>query len=417
MPLLKLFKERDGDWVIDKELLGRIVRTLRDTERPAIVYLFSTHFGQNAPIEEALAADPANLSWTPAGPLPKDTYYGTAIYNWSVANTRTAITRPTNPGRRRRDPGDLQAGAAADRKDQGRHAAGRSAPAVSPTSSRAWASRRPISCRTTARFRRSVFAMFLAELFRHHRALNARFGSSWSSFDQVEPPSKDVRTTPLRDVTEHIDSFAHGSLPISGWAHATGATDLEPAMVRIYLNGDLIGRVPANLGRQDVLAALPELGTANTGWRYDIDFRELPTGLHRIDVFLENRPDDLVHLSTRNIAILDKGQQTPSPLPQKKLPASRKPDASVKASVDLPADQSSYFHNPLATLWHLFRAMQVARYLQWFNQSVKPDCLARTRRYTHQIIPFTNPGWDETKFAIDASLQPRRHRPGCQPVW
>jgi len=28
VPLLKLFKERDGDWVIDKESLGRFVRTL-----------------------------------------------------------------------------------------------------------------------------------------------------------------------------------------------------------------------------------------------------------------------------------------------------------------------------------------------------------------------------------------------------
>ncbi len=91
VPLLQLFKERDGDWVIDKELLGRVVRTVRDTDRPAILYLFSTHFGQNAPIEAALAADPANLGWTPQGPLPKDSYYGSAIYNWSL-NKRTAIT-------------------------------------------------------------------------------------------------------------------------------------------------------------------------------------------------------------------------------------------------------------------------------------------------------------------------------------
>jgi hypothetical protein len=59
----------------------------------------------------------------------------------------------------------------------------------------------------------------------------------------------------------------------------------------------------------------------------------------------------------------------------------------------------------MARLWHLFRGLQVARYIQWFNQSVKPACLARTKRYTHQIIPFTNPSWDETKFAVDASLQ------------
>jgi len=213
-----------------------------------------------------------------------------------------------------------------------------------------------------------------------------------------------VRTTALRDFTEHIDSFAHGWLPISGWAYVPGAPDRSPAMVRIYRNGELIARVPASLGRQDVLSALPQLGTANTGWRFDMDFRKLPTGLYRIDVVLENKPGDLVHLATRTIAILDKSQQSPPPLPQEALTVARAPDASVKASVDLPVDQSSYFYNPLVTYWHAFRALQVADYLQSFNKALALPCMAQTPRYTHQIVPFSNPGWDETKFAIDASL-------------
>jgi hypothetical protein len=404
VPLLKLFKERDGDWFIDREMLGRIVRTLRDTERPAIVYLFSTHFGQDAPIEEALAADPANLSWTPAGPLPKDTYYWAPIYNWALANTRTAISARRVQAAEalireicKLEPRQIEKIRGVTLLGEVHH--------LFPKFESGMGFAPPYLVSDYSELSRAGFRAALGDYFGTIEGLNARFGSSWTSYEQLEPPSKDVRTTPLRDFTEHIDSYAHGSLPISGWAHVKGATDREPAMVRIYLNGDPIGRVPANLGRQDVLAALPELGTANTGWRYNLDFRELPTGLHRIDVFLENRPDDLVHLSTRTIAILDKRQQTASPLPQRQLPASRTADASVKASVDTPADQSSYFYNPMARLWHLFRAMQVARYIQWFNESLKPGCLARTKRYTHQIIPFTNPSWDETKFAVDSSLQ------------
>ncbi len=96
-------------------------------------------------------------------------------------------------------------------------------------------------------------------------------------------------------------------------------------MVRIYRNGELIARVPASLGRQDVLSALPQLGTANTGWRFDMDFRKLPIGLYRIDVLLENKPGDLVHLATRNIAILDKTQQPPQTVARRKRcrPAAR----------------------------------------------------------------------------------------------
>src|SRR5665647_1159843 len=65
MPLLKLFKRAGSDWIIDTDAVGRLVRTIRDTERPVIVYLFSNHFGVRAPLEEALAADPRNLSATP----------------------------------------------------------------------------------------------------------------------------------------------------------------------------------------------------------------------------------------------------------------------------------------------------------------------------------------------------------------
>src|SRR5512140_2400415 len=93
VPLLKLFKRAGRDWVIDNDAVGRLVRTIRDTERPVIVYLFSDHFGVNAPIEEALEADPSNLSATPLGPLQRDKYYGSDIFSWSIASTSNEITQ------------------------------------------------------------------------------------------------------------------------------------------------------------------------------------------------------------------------------------------------------------------------------------------------------------------------------------
>ena len=405
VPLLKLFKERDGDWVIDRELLGRVVRTLRDTERPVILYLFSTHFGQGAPIEEALAADPANLAWTAQGPLPKGSFYGAEIYNWSLAGTRTAIT-----ARR------VQAAQAVLReicKLEPRHAAKiRGITLLGelhhlfPNYDRGMGFVPPYLVSDYSEVSKADFRRFLE---RHHRTiekLNAAIGTRWTSFQQIEPPSRDLRTTPLRDFTEHIDSFAHGSMPISGWAYLPRAKDSPVLMVRIYRNGELVARVPASMGRQDVLEVLPELGSANPGWRFDLDFRNLPRGMHRIDVFLENRPDDLIHLATRHVAILDRTRQAPTPLPQKQLPASRGPDASVKASVDMPADQSSYFYNPLVRYWHAFRALQVADYLRSFERAtLQAQCVTGTKRYTHQILPFTHPAWDDTKFAVDTSLR------------
>lgn len=404
IPLLKLFHEQAGDWLIDKEQLGRIVRTVRDTDRPVVLYLFSTHFSQNAPIERFLAADPANLSWTQKGPLPVDKYYGEPLYNWSLVNMRTALT-----ARR------IQAAEAVVReicKLEPRHIAKIRAVTLLgelhhlfPDFEAGMGFKPPYLVSDYSAKSKADFQWFLERYFGDIRNLNRIVGGSWKSFAEISPPSKDIRTEPLKDYFEHIDSYAHGSLPISGWAYLKGATDASPAFVRIYRNGDLLARVPANLGRQDVLTALPELGTANTGWRFNMDFKALPTGVHRIDVFLEGGPNELVHLATRNVAILDRRQETPQPLAQKALPPNRLADASTKAFVDVPGDQTSYFYNPLVTYWHAFRSLQVVAYLQKFSQAVSPQCMKDTPRFTHQIIPFTNPGWDENKFAIEASLR------------
>jgi hypothetical protein len=121
---------------------------------------------------------------------------------------------------------------------------------------------------------------------------------------------------------------------------------------------------------------------------------------------LEDRSNPLIHLGTRQIAIMDRAQKTPAPMAQTPLPASVPAADLVLGNIDLPADQSSYFHNPLVPLWHEFRNQQVVAYLEYFNGIVAQSCLAGTPRYTHQIIPFTNPGWDENKYAIAASLRP-----------
>ena len=247
----------------------------------------------------------------------------------------------------------------------------------------------------------------LAHEFVHIAKLNRVLGSDYASFGEVLPPARDIRTEPLKRFTEHIDSFAHGSLPIAGWAHVPQASANAPAWVHVYRNGMFIGKTPVSQGRQDVLAARPELGDANTGWRLDMDFRRLPTGLHRIDVFLEPRPGQLTHLGTRQIALMDRQQQTPVLQPQRPLPDSTPADAALAAHIDLPAEQSSYYYNPLVPLWHAYRGQQVVDYLQFFDGVVNRSCLAGTPHYTHQIVPFANPGWDANKFAIQASLRPQ----------
>ena len=78
--------------------------------------------------------------------------------------------------------------------------------------------------------------------------------------------------------------------------------------------------------------------------------------------------------------------------------------AKSRGASTTPQDLASVYFNPLAPLWHEFRNAQVVGYLAHFERQVRGSCLGSVPLYTHQIAPFVNPGWDTTKFAVDASL-------------
>lgn len=410
VPLLQLFRATNQGWALDTERIERVARTVRDTQRPLVLYLFSTHFATDAPLEKALSTDPANLAQTRDGPMPTSRYYGAPLYNWTLARTDTPLTTYRVQATQALLTEICRLPAQDIAKIRGVTLLGELHHLFPDFEAGMGFGG---TYRVTDYSPASVagFQQFLRREFQQIDRLNRQLGTDYATFEQVQPPARDIRTEPLQRYTEHIDPFAHGSLPIAGWAFAPRPAGAPPAWVHVYRNGVFIGKTPVNKGRQDVLQAKPELGDANTGWRLDMDFKRLPVGLHRLDVFLEARPGQLQALGTRHIAIMDKQQRTPLPQAQHPLPTSAPADTALQAHIDWPAEQSAYYYNPLVPLWHAFRGQQVVDYLQFFQGVVQQSCLANTPQYTHQIIPFTNPSWDENKFAIQASL---RARPGLR---
>jgi hypothetical protein len=403
VPLLAMFKASGSDWIIDDAAVARVVRTIRDVRRPVILYLFSTHFAQNAPIEQVLQADARNIAETPNGPVPPDSYYGSRIFNWTFSSTDNDIARRRVQATQavlaqvcKLEPAEIARVRGVTLLGELHH--------LFPGFQTGMGFTGPYLVSDYSEASKRGFRVFLQTKFGSVQALNSALGTGWTSFSQVDPPSRDIRTMPLRDFTEHIDSFAHGTFPVAGWVHVKAPREQSRQVIRVYRDGELLGVARVGLGRQDVLQSLPEFGVANTGWRLDVDFRSLPPGLHRIDVYLEDGQSALIHLATRKVAIMDRQQNTPGPALQKDLPPSRELPEGVRMSVDLPLDQSSYFYNPLVPLWHAFRGQQVVDYLESFGSVVRSSCLSKTRLYTHQIVPFTNPGWDENKYAAQASL-------------
>lgn len=405
VPLLQMFKAQQNGWQIDAERVQRIVNTVRDNPRPLVLYLFSTHFSAHAPLEEALARDPDNLAQTRDGLLPVDQYYGAPIYPWSVARTDNSLTQRREEAMRavlgalcQLPPKDLRKIRGVTLLGELHH--------LFPDFQVGMGFAPPYRITDYSRRSAQDFQRFLQEQFHQISRLNRVLGAHYTDFNDIQPPSRDIRSEPLQTYLEHIDAYAHGILPVAGWAFVPHASPDNPPWIHVYRNGSLQGKTRANQGRQDVLQAKPELGNANTGWRLDLDYRQWPAGVHRIDIFIESTPGRLTPLGTREVAIMDRQQSTPAPRPQAPLPASHIAPEGMQGHIDMPSQQAAFYYNPLVPLWHTFRERQVVRYLRHFNDVADASCLRATPRYTHQIIPFTNPGWDANKFAIDASLHP-----------
>ncbi len=406
VPLLNLFEPQGDGWMVDAQAVRRIANTVQAVDRPVVLYLFSTHFSEGAPIEPVLAQDTANLAVTPQGPLPVDRFLNVPLYPWSIARTDNAITQRREEAIRAVADGVCALPPASRQRIAGINLLGE-VHHLYPDFEAGMGYGRPYVLTDYSRTSRAGFRAFLRQRFGGVAALNAYLGSSFASFDDLEPPSRDIRRDRLDHFWQHVDDAAAGSLAVGGWLHDASLPAGTTPWVRVYLDGQPVGRVPASFVRQDVADARPELGTAKVGWRYDLRFADQPLGVHRIDIALEGEGGRLRHLATRHIAVMGRDQATPAPVPMRQpLPPMALPDGRVSLWIDAPQDSRAVFYNPLVPLWHAFRNQQVVDYLAHFDRLLAGTCLAGVPRRTQQILPAEKAGWDGTRFASEQSLLP-----------
>ena len=403
IPLLRLFDLKGSTIEINLNSVRRFAKSIQQVDRPVILYLFSNHFGVGSPVEDFLAKNPENLMQSVKGGMQKDSFYDNNIYPWSFVNTDNQITKLREQAfeavldevcklpwvTRRRVEGVTILGELHHMFPNFQGGMGFSGDYVISD----------YSSRSVDGFRR-----YLMRKYKSIAELNQYLGSSFLNFEEVTPPSKDIRKDVLKNYWNHIDSYAHGTLPITGWIAANQNDVSLKDWVQIYKNGEFLKRVPVAFGRQDVLAAHPEFASADVGWSYDLSYAGLSPGLHSLDIFLERGNKPLVLLANRQIAIMEKTQATPILLVSKALPESVSPDKSLMFNIDNPVNLSSYYYNPLVVLWHDFRKSQVSDYLRHFRDIADGKCINSKLIYSHQILPFVNPGWDENKYAVGRDL-------------
>lgn len=410
VPLLNLFERNaSGAWVIDRTATARIARTVQEVQRPMVLYLFSTHFSERAPIEPELAADPANIAHTQHGALPVDSFMGEAMYPWSIARTDNSITQR----REQAIAAVLEPLCALPREARARivginllgevhHLYPSFESGMGADSDYLISDYSPASIEGFRRWLRQRFGTL--EALNTH--LNGAPSTPFASWDDVRPPARNIHREQLEHFWQHLDDTAAGMLAISGWAHDASLPKGRFPWVRIYVDGVLYARVRASAGRLDVEQALPDVGS-RVGWRYDLPFAGLPRGRHRIDVMQEGSGGRLYNMGTRFIAVMGQSLEPVAEAPMRgALPEALPPQAHIRHSLDTPHDGRAVFFNPLAVLWHEWRAQQVVDYLAHFDRVLAASCLADVPRRTQQIFPARRSGWDSSRFASDASLRP-----------
>lgn len=406
VPLLRMFKQAvDGRWVVDEAAARRVANTIQKSARPMVLYLFSTHFAVGGGLEAQLSSDPRNLAVGPTGrPMDKGRYYHLDIHPWSVASRDNEVTRMREAAMKavleqvcRLPSQDISKVRGVTVLGELHHLFPDFEAGMGVSTSYEVSDYSDASVRGFRRFLKARFGTV--------RALNEAVGADYASFDQVVPPSKNIRSQPLTRYQDHIDSYATGWLPVSGWVHVSGLPQGKSPWIHIFVNGRHVKRVRADQARQDVLAARPSVGSADVGWRYDVDYSGFTRGMHRIDVALEAAEGaPLQHLAERWVGVIGQDQKAPVTVPQATLPSMVGTHPETSFWVDTPTDQLSLYYNPLVKHWHDFRQLQVTQHLQYFASVVRSSCLGAGAVFTHQIVPFTNPGWDSSRFAIDDSL-------------
>lgn len=403
VPLLKLFDVDSGEYKINKDAIGRVVQSINHVERPVILYLFSDHFEVGSKMEELLAKNNENRLYSKHGVIPLDTYYGSKIYPWAFTNTANELTHLR----------EIAVNAVLDEvcllpRDVQKRVAGVTMLGelhhMFPDFQGGMGFSGDYVISDYSAQSVQDFTTYLGKRYGSIWRLNNYLGSSFKSFEQVKPPAKDIRKDPLKHYWEHLDAYAHGVLPISGWVADRTVGPHDKSWVQLYDNGKFLARVPVAFGRQDVLLAHPELASSDVGWQFNWRYADAPPGLHTIEVLLERGSGPMVRLASRKIAIMERSQAAPGELPVHPLPKTVDASTDILSQVDNPKDQMSYYYNPLAVVWHDFRRQQVTKYLEHFAKIAQSKCIDSDRVYSHQILPFVNPGWDETKFGVGRDL-------------
>ena len=412
LQLMALYKRAGAGWEIDEKKVDLFLQVLTRVKRPVVVYLLADHFDTQGPLAKDLIKDPASLMLLSDGKPALSNYFGYLVAPYTMqTDERIAVNRYRFAALRhvaarlKKLPKDVR-----DRI-VGISLAGELHHMFPDFES---GTGRYENIQVTDYSAASIagFRKWLATRYGSLQKFNASRGYTYSSFDEVAAPGKDVRgdlrkrTKPM--FADHYDAYADGLLPVAGWLWDPQQRIAE---LELHVDGKLAGKVERGFNRLDVYRAAADVTSPNVGYRIDFDYSALPAGAHTAQVVARANGGNgyLVGQVQFEVGKLDSGVLSPVSSTKAAAVAVFKPLKElegVKGYLDLPKLADAIYFNPLARDWNQYRGWQVRHFMERFFQVAVDAGLPVEKLYSHQIVPKVNSSWNPQLFAVDETLAP-----------
>ena len=173
----------------------------------------------------------------------------------------------------------------------------------------------------------------------------------------------------------------------------------------LYVDGIFVAPVARGLGRLDVYRAVDAITDPNTGFRHDLDYRDLPPGKHIAQVVAATHERRYL-LANVEFMVVPRDQSKVSAQPPKRLGWMPRISTlrGVRTWLDMPAGPQDLYYNPLAHDWNTYRESQVYGLLKAFHQRAVDAGLPAEKIYSHQIVANVNSSWNPQLLASDKTI-------------
>lgn len=402
LQLLDLYQKTPKGWEIDQEKVEGFFRTVEKIKRPVVLYLSSSHFDSQGPITAELRKDARNVMQLKDGKPLELGYFGYSIVPYTLLPDANI---PVNRYRFEALQHIARRIKAMPEAAQQRVIAITLAGELHhmfPDFENGMGAYTDIKVTDYSPASVAGFRSWLQKKYGSVEAMKAKTGLAYGAFDAIQPPSKDIRKEPLTTFGDHYDAFADGTLPFSGWLWDP---QKKISSLQLYVDGKLRGEVPYGLNRLDVYRAEASITSANTGFRYDLDYSGMSTGKHRVQI-IANSGGARYQVAETDFVIVPRDQSSvveTAMVSVKDLKGIDKLDG-VRSWLDIPKSLQDVYYNPLARDWNAYREVQVRDFLAAFHNVALKAGLPRDKLYSHQIVPQVNSTWNPQLFAAGLSM-------------